>query len=149
MVNDAAPTLSVLGEDMTAKHKTVTGLVILVVVFLLGFVPQYLEKRQIQSEIAISSEKLKMSELRDLAGMMLLEVLRQNYGVARDYSSQYFDKLRNTSEQVENSTLKTSLQELLNSRDTVTAALSKADPDSASQLQAMFAKTQAATKAQP
>jgi hypothetical protein len=134
---------------MTAKQKTITGLVILVLVFLLGFVPQYLEKRQIQSEIAISSEKLKMSELRDLAGMMLLEVLRQNYGVARDYSSQYFEKLRNTSEQVENSTLKTSLQELLNSRDTVTAALSKADPDSASQLQAMFAKTQAATKAQP
>jgi len=134
---------------MTAKQKTVTGLVILVLVFLLGFVPQYLEKRQIQSEIAISSEKLKMSELRDLAGMMLLEVLRQNYGVARDYSSQYFEKLRETAEQVENSTLKTSLQELLNSRDTVTAALSKADPASASQLQAMFAKTQAATKAQP
>jgi hypothetical protein len=49
---------------MTAKQKTVTGLVILVLVFLLGFVPQYLEKRQIQSEFAISSEKLKMSELR-------------------------------------------------------------------------------------
>jgi hypothetical protein len=31
---------------MTAKQKTVTGLVILVLVFLLGFVPQYLEKRQ-------------------------------------------------------------------------------------------------------
>jgi hypothetical protein len=147
--NDAGPTLLVLGEDMTAQQKTVTGLVILVLVFLLGFVPQYLEKRQIQSELAISSEKLKLSELRDLAAMMLLEVLRQNYGVARDYSSQYFEKLRETSEQVENSTVKTSLQELLNSRDTVTAALSKADPASASQLQAIFAKTQAATKTQP
>jgi hypothetical protein len=29
----------VLGEDMTAKQKTVIGLVILVLVFLLGFVP--------------------------------------------------------------------------------------------------------------
>ena len=134
---------------MTVKQKTVTGLIIIVLVFLLGFVPQYLEKRQIQRELAISNERLKLSELRDLAGMMLLEGLRQNYGLARDYSSQYFEKLRKTSEQVENSTLKTSLQELLNSRDTVTAALSKADPASASQLQAMFAKTQAATKAQP
>jgi hypothetical protein len=68
---------------------------------------------RIQSELAISSETLKMSV------------------------------------QVDNSTLKTSLQELLNSRDMVTAALSKADPASASQLQAMFAKTQATTKAQP
>ena len=134
---------------MTAKQKTVTGLVTLVLVFLLGFVPQYLEKRRIQGELAISIEKLKMSELRDLAGMMLLEGLRQNYGIARDYSSQYFEKLRETSGQMENSTLKTSLQELLSSRDTVTASLSKADPASVSQLQTIFAKTQAATKAQP
>ena len=134
---------------MTAKQKTVIGLVMLVLVFLLGFMPQYLEKRQLQRELAISIEKLKLSELRDLAGLMLLEGLRQNYGVARDYSSQYFDKLRETSEQAENSTLKTQLQELLDSRDTVTAALSKADPASASQLQAIFAKTQTATKAQP
>ena len=134
---------------MTAKQKTVIGLVMLVLVFLLGFMPQYLEKRQLQRELAISIEKLKLSELRDLAGLMLLEGLRQNYGVARDYSSQYFDKLRETSEQAENSTLKTQLQELLDSRDTVTAALSKADPASASQLQEIFVKTQAATKVQP
>ncbi|PYS33469.1 MAG: hypothetical protein DMG14_31795 [Acidobacteria bacterium] len=134
---------------MTAKQKTVIGLVMLVLVFLLGFMPQYLEKRQLQRELAISIEKLKLSELRDLAGLMLLEGLRQNYGVARDYSSQYFDKLREISEQAENSTLKAALQELLSSRDAVTAALSKADPASASQLQAIFAKTQTATKAQP
>src|SRR5437667_7734081 len=134
---------------MTTKQKTAAGFTIVVLVFLLGFVPQYLEKRQIQSELAISTEQLKMSELRDLAAMMLLEALRQNYGLARDYSSQYFDKLRETSEQAENSTLKTQLQELLDSRDTVTAALSKADPASASQLQEIFVKTQAATKVQP
>jgi hypothetical protein len=134
---------------MTAIQKTFTGLVILVLVFLSGFVPQYLEKRQIQNELAISTEKLRVSELRDLAGMMMLEALRQNYGVARDYSSQYFEKLRETSEQVNNAALKASLQELLSSRDAIIASLSKADPASASQLQAIFAKTQAATKAQP
>ena len=133
---------------MTAMRKTVTGLVILVMVFLMGFVPQYLQKRQIQAELATSAEKLKVSELRDLFGMMMLEALRQNYGVAGDYSSQYFDKLRETSEAVNNSTLKRSVQELLKKRDTVTAALSKADPASASQLQTIFAETQAATKAQ-
>jgi len=134
---------------MTTTQKTATALIILVVVFLLGFVPQYLEKRQVQRDLAISIEKIKLSELRDLAGLMMLEALRQNYGVAGDYSSQYFDKLRETSEAVNNSTLKRSLQELLNKRDTVTAALSKADPASASQLQTIFAETQAATKAQP
>jgi hypothetical protein len=138
-----------LGEGMTAKKKTVTGLVILLLVFFLGFVPQYLDKRHIQSELATSVEKLKMSELRDLAGMMLLEGLRQNYGLARDYSSQYFEKLGETSEQVDDPTLKAALQELLSNRDMLTASLSKAAPGSASQLQAIFAKTQAATKAQP
>jgi hypothetical protein len=83
---------------MTTKQKTVTGLIILVLVFLLGFMPQYLEKRQMQRELAISIEKIKLSELRDLAGLMLQEALRQDYGVAGDYSSQYFVKLRETSE---------------------------------------------------
>jgi hypothetical protein len=136
-------------EDMTTKQKAVTGFTILVLVFFLGFVPQYLEKRQMQRELAISTEKIKLLELRDLAGLMLLETLRQNYGVARDYSSQYFDKLRETSEGVNDSALKSSLQELLNNRDTVMAALSRADPASASQLQAIFAETQTATKARP
>ena len=53
------------------------------------------------------------------------------------------------SEGASNAALRKSLQDLLQNRDTVTAALSKADPASASQLQAIFAETQAATKAQP
>src|ERR1051326_285620 len=134
---------------MTRMQKIAAALTVLALAFLLGFVPQYLQKRQAQRELAVSIEKLKLSELRDLAGLMLLESLRQNYGVARDYSSQYFDKLRETSEGVNNPTLKISLQKLLNDRDTVTAALSKADPASASQLQGMFAEIQAVTKRQP
>jgi hypothetical protein len=134
---------------MTAMRKAMIALVTVLIVFLLGFVPQYLEKRRIQSQLDVATERLQLSELRDLAGMMLLEGLRQNFGTARDYSSQYFEKLRETAEQVEDSTLKMSLDELLSSRDQLTAALSKADPGSASQLQAIFAKTQMATKAQP
>ena len=134
---------------MTRMQKIAAALTVLALAFLLGFVPQYLQKRQAQRELAVSIEKLKLSELRDLAGLMLLESLRQNYGVARDYSSQYFDKLRETSEGVNNPTLKISLQKLLNDRDTVTAALSKADPASASQLQGMFAEIQTVTKGQP
>jgi hypothetical protein len=130
-------------------QKIAAALTVLALAFLLGFVPQYLQKRQAQRELAVSIEKLKLSELRDLAGLMLLESLRQNYGVARDYSSQYFDKLRETSEGVNNPTLKISLQKLLNDRDTVTSALSKADPASASQLQGMFAEIQTVTKGQP
>lgn len=112
---------------MTRMQKIATALTVLALAFLLGFVPQYLQKRQAQRELAVSIEKLKLSELRDLAGLMLLESLRQNYGDARDYSSQYFDKLREISEGVNNPTLKMSLQKLLNDRDRVTAALSTAD----------------------
>ena len=34
---------------MTAKQKSITAVVVLAVVFLAGFGPQYLEKRRIQS----------------------------------------------------------------------------------------------------
>jgi len=38
--------------------------------------------------------QLQMSELRDAASMMLLELSRQNFGFARDYSSQFLQQIK-------------------------------------------------------
>ena len=115
---------------MTTQSKAAAGFITFVLGFLLGFVPQYLQKNQLQSELTVSREKLGQSELRDLAGLMLLAVLRQNYGDARDYSTKYFDGLRATSDQAQDAALKSSLQELLGKRDSTITKLAKGDPSS-------------------
>jgi hypothetical protein len=126
---------------MAIMNKFIAGLLALVIAFAVGFMPQYVQKRRLQSELTVCSENVGMSELRDLAGMMLIEVLRLNYGTARDYSTQYFTKLMERSDSVEDAASKASMQELLSKRDAITTSLAKADPASATEVQTLFVQT--------
>src|SRR5437773_1957561 len=80
--------------------------------FLLGFIPEYQKNRELQIQLespkkTIDALKLQvqMGELRDVAGLMLLELSRQNYGLARDYSTQYYSKLKEVIDTVQDTAL--------------------------------------------
>jgi hypothetical protein len=81
------------------KTKLLLILLLSVAAFLVGPVPQYLQKERLRSELQTVDGRvrsmevgLRTAELRDLCGQMLLEVLRLNYGSAKDYSSRYFER---------------------------------------------------------
>ncbi|PYR66462.1 MAG: hypothetical protein DMG20_12915, partial [Acidobacteria bacterium] len=96
---------------MMRVHVTL-WVVLLVGGFLLGFVPEYLKNRELRSQLqdpqkTISSLKLQvqLAELRDTASLVLLELSRQNYGLARDYFGQYYEKLKEAAEAVQDPAL--------------------------------------------
>ena len=110
-------------------HATI-WLVLLIGGFLLGFIPEYLKNRDLRSQLETPQKtidglraQLQMSELRDRASLMWIELSRQNYGLARDYAGQYYSKLQDTIDSVQDPSLKKSLQELAATRDSVTADL--------------------------
>ena len=116
--------------------------------FLVGFIPQYLKNRELQTILespqkTIDSLKLQvqMGELRDLASLTLLELSRQNYGLARDYSTQYYSKLKDTIDIVQDVDLKKSLEELASTRDSFTASLANGNPASLIASQPIVSKT--------
>jgi hypothetical protein len=130
---------------MTTKTKLIAGLLILLAAFLIGFVPQYMGKVRLRDELLTSRLDLRMAELRDLCGMMLLEVQGQNYGLAREFSTQYFEKVRQVAEDVPDP-LGQPLRELLTSRDSLNALLAQADPASSSHIQMLCRRTYQASK---
>ena len=137
---------------MTNKTKVIAGLLILLATFLIGFVPQYLDKVRLRNELRTSDERVmllqldvRMAELRDLCGMMLLEVQGQNYGLAREFSTQYFEKVREVAEDAPDP-LGQPLRELLTNRDSINALLAQTDPASSSQIQMLCRRTYEATK---
>ena len=130
---------------MTTKSKVIAGLFILLAAFLIGFVPQYMDKARLRDELGTTRLDLRMAELRDLCGMMLLEVQGQNYGLAREFSTQYFEKVRQVAEDVPDP-LGPPLGELLTSRDSLNALLAQADPASSSQIQMLCRRTHEATR---
>jgi hypothetical protein len=116
--------------------------------FLGGFLPEYLKNRELRRQLdsplktidALRSQ-IQMAELRDLAGLMLLELSRQNYGLARDYSTQYYAKLKETADTTEDANLKKSLEELESTRDSLTTSLTTADSASLTTAQPIVLRT--------
>lgn len=120
---------------MTRPTKFIAALAVLAVVFLLGFVPQYGQARALRNEVGAGQaqivslqSKLKLAELRDLMALIYLEINQKNYGVAGQHSTQFFTKARQFTTQTADPSLTALLQEILQHRDRVTAALSQGEP---------------------
>ena len=116
--------------------------------FLGGFVPEYLKNRELRTELENPQKtiealkfQVQMGELRDLASLTLLELSRQNYGLARDYSTQYYNKLKDTIDTVQDVNLKHSLEELANTQNSFTTDLTGANPTSLTASQPIVSKT--------
>ena len=134
---------------MKTIHIHLTLWVILLVGgFLLGFVPEYRKNRELASQLesplkTIDALKLQLQlgELRDNAGLMLLELSRQNYGLARDHASTYYSKLNDLLSESRDESLKKSLTELSATRDSLMMSLSTATSSSLTAAQPIVLRT--------
>ena len=123
-------------------------LVLLAGGFLAGFIPQYLKNGELQKQlenpqktIATLEVQVQLGELRDLASLMLLEVSRQNYGLARDYATQYYSKLNEVAETVQDGNLKKSLEELATTRESLMTNLATTNSASLTATQPILLRT--------
>jgi hypothetical protein len=137
---------------MMRVHVTL-WLVLLIGGFLGGYIPQYLKNRDLRAELenpqkTIDSLKLQLqlSELRDDASLGLLEMSRQNYGLARDHIGEYYSKLKDLSESVQDPALKKSLEDLSATHDTITTDLATANAASLAAWQPIVLKTYETTR---
>ncbi|HEX4998551.1 MAG TPA: hypothetical protein VFY29_10000 [Terriglobia bacterium] len=126
---------------MSIKSKLAGGAIVVVAAFLAGFLPQYLESSRLRTELDVAQRQTAIDKTRVMAGRILLEASRQNYGSAQDASARYFNALRELAEKPENTEMKTSLLELLNARDSITSSLAQGDPAVVMELQTLMQRT--------
>src|SRR5215475_15355140 len=114
---------------MMRVHLTL-WLVLLLVGLGVGFVPEYLKNRELRAELENPQKtvdalnlQIQLGQLRDEAGIALLEISSQNFGLARDHVGEYYTKLKDLSDNVQDPMLKKALQDLSMSRDVVTSDL--------------------------
>jgi len=107
-----------------------------------GFISQYSRLRRVRQELSASTTQLKscqsaqqLSQLRDAATMMYLEVVQQNYGQAGEYSKVFFDQAQQVASSTDDSGLRNLLRDTLMLRDQITADLAKGDAASLSAIQ--------------
>jgi hypothetical protein len=64
--------------EMTTGRKWILWALALGAAYGIGFVPRYLEARQLRRELAAAREQSDLARLRDLAGIAYLEVTQNN-----------------------------------------------------------------------
>ncbi len=128
-------------------RKGVFGLILLILVFLFGFLSEYQNLRQARAHLSTTTAQLdschlaqQLSQIRDAASLTYLEATRKNYGVAGQHSKQLFDQSQQIVNRTENETLRRTLNEIGTKRDAVTAALANGDPAVIPDLQMILAQ---------
>jgi hypothetical protein len=129
------------------RHKLVLWFLLLLAGFLIGFILQYSRLRQVQKELSASTTQLgscqssqQLSQLRDTATMMYLEVVQKNYGKAGEYSKVFFDKAQQILSSTDDPSLRNLLRDTLAIRDQITGDLAKGDAGALSATQSLLSK---------
>jgi hypothetical protein len=127
------------------KNRTIVVAVLLVVVFLAGFLPSYAKANRLENELREARREHSLAQLRDLSGLAYFHASQKDYGLAASTTTRFFDRTREVANQTPDSSVRRSLEDLLSLRDSITAELAKGNPAVLSDLQALFVKTRHAT----
>ena len=128
--------------------RAISGAVVLIVVFLAGFVPQYVKANRLDTELQQARQGNVSAELRDLVALAYVQANQKNFGLAAATTTRFFNRVREVANQTADANSKRALEDLLVPRDKITAELAKGDAGVMGDLQELFAKTRQATGGQ-
>jgi hypothetical protein len=136
---------TVMNEKSLKKIGIAAGL--LIVAFLLGYVPAAISSRTTSQQRAEMERRLKVAELGSQLAMASYEAGRNNYANATQFSGKFFDGLPEIISQTSDQGLKSKLQALLGRRDEITANLAQVDQSVKEKLAQLYADYFQATQA--
>jgi len=123
------------------KNHIIVVIILLILVFLAGFVPQYIKVKRLENDLSAAKRENALAQLRDLAGLAFVQASQKNYGLAAGTSKQFFTRAREVANQAPDANGRKALEDLLVSQDKITAELAKGDPEALSDLELLFEKT--------
>jgi hypothetical protein len=126
------------------KNRIMVVIILLIIVFLVGFVPQYLKVKRLENDLSVARQENALAQLRDLAGLIFVQASQKNYGLAAGTSKQFFSRTREVANRAPDANRRKALEDLLASQDKITAELAKGDPEALGDLLVLFEKTRQA-----
>ena len=115
---------------------------VLIVIFLLGFIPMWLKARERAASLAQSEHQLILVRMQSNLASAVIDARRGEYEPARKEASQFFTELRAEIDKGATSNLTQSqrdgVQQLLAGRDEIITLLARSDPASADRLSDLY-----------
>src|SRR5690242_13176702 len=121
-------------------RKLVIGIVVIVVVFLIGFVPQYQKTRGLDQSLKSCNSQMDLARVRQSGALTYIAVTQMNYGVASGYAQQFFSDAQKLAGSTSDAAVRTIMGEILAGRDKITADLAKGDSAVVGELQPLVLK---------
>lgn len=116
---------------------------VLLIVFLIGFVPMWLKARGCAGELATAQRELSLARLHNTLASATIDARRGDYEPARQAASNFFTSLGAEADKATGSALtdsqKQNIQTLFAGRDEVITLLARSDPASADRLSDLYA----------
>jgi len=132
-------------EEDAVKNRLLIEAIAVAVAFLAGFLPQYIKAKRIEGDQHALQQANVNAGLRDLAGLCYVQANQKNYGLAAATAARFFDRARELANQAADSPARKALEDLMSTRDKITAELAKGDPGAIGDLQDVFTRTRRAT----
>lgn len=140
--------------NMNTKQITITGVVCLAVGLLLGFIPEYIAKSNVeqramdltsqgetvQKSLHHTERQLRLNEFALNAAVVSADANSNNYADATKSASSLFTGLRSYVDNDRNDGASQQLQDVLAMRDATIAGLAKADPGVRPMINQIFLK---------
>ena len=116
---------------------------VLLVIFLLGFVPMWLKHRKCASSLAEAEHQLVLVRMQSNLASAAIDARRGDYEPARQAASQFFTALQAETDIADASNFtpsqKTGVRPLATRRDEIITLLARGDPASADRLSDLYA----------
>ena len=116
--------------------------ILLIIAFLLGFIPTWLQSRQCSRDLALAERQSGLASMQNSLGSAAIDAQRGDYESARQAASAFFTSLRAEMDIVDDSSLspvqKETLQPILAQRDGIITLLARGDLASAEQLSELY-----------
>lgn len=115
---------------------------ILLMVFLLGFIPMWFRARSYSNQYEQSQRELRLSRMQNKLASSVINARLGEYETARQTAGDFFTTLRTEIEKAESSALsnqqRENLKGLLDQRDDIITLLARNDPASADKTMALY-----------
>jgi hypothetical protein len=133
--------------------KLLFWLILLMVGFLAGFIPQYSKSRELartasglNDQVRACKSAEEFSRIGEAAGMMYLAATQKNYGIATGYATRMFDQAQSLAGSTQDGGIRNLLRDVLAQRDQITADLAKGNDAVISEMQPILSKLEQDTK---
>jgi hypothetical protein len=128
------------GDRWNLPKKLVMAAVLLIIGFLLGYVPSSISSNTIQQQNAVLERRVRAAELGSQLTMAWYEANRNNYANATQFSGRFFSGLPEIIADSKDQGQKQNLEAMLARRDEITSYLAQVDLTVKDKLAEMYAE---------